>query len=387
MTVAAQALARPRFAVHPIPRWLFAGGTAWLATRVLSAGVLVGAYIAAGHWGRSVSLSRWDTNWYTGIAAHGYSSPRSANFFPLLPLLEAGVGRVLALGGEPSATQLLAAGMIVGGVATFIAFCALWSLVELEADAHTAGIAVRLLAAYPLAFFLGVAYTDGPFLALALVYFVCVRRHLWWAAAAAGVAAGLLRPIGPLLGVALLVELAIELASRRTQLAAVKIRLLAAAGPLAGTAAYASYLWWRFNDPLLFAHTQARYWHHVVAWPWQTVALAVGHIVRGRAGMTVLDLGLVILFTALAAGVVVRMRPAYGVLTAGLLLTVLLSPMPSQKDVVQSAGRYLLAAFPAFWMAARVVAARPRLEGAILAIGIPLQAAFMVLFVLGGPIY
>lgn len=387
MTVAAQALARPRFAVHPIPRWLSAGGGAWLATRLLSAAVLAGAYVAAGHWGRSVSLARWDTNWYTGIAALGYTSPKSANFFPLLPLLEAGVGRVLALGGVPSPAQLLAAGMIVGGVATFVAFCALWSLVELEEDAHTAGIAVRLLAAYPMAFFLGVAYTDGPFLALAVVYFVCVRRHRWWLAAGAGIAAGLLRPIAPLLALALLVELGVEVVSRRTQPATVKGRLLAAAGPLAGTAAYAGYLWWRFNDPVLFAHTQARYWHHVVAWPWQTVALAVEHIARGRAGMTALDLGLVIVFAVLGAAAAMRMRPAYGVLTAGLLLTVLFSPMPSQRDVVQSAARYLLAAFPAFWMAARLLAGRPRLEHAILAIGFPLQAAFTVLFVLGGPVY
>jgi hypothetical protein len=103
--------------------------------------------------------------------------------------------------------------------------------------------------------------------------------------------------------------------------------------------------------------------------------------------MSVLDLGLVIAFGVLAVVVFARTRPAYGVLTAGLLLAVLVSPVPSDKDILQSAGRYLLAAFPAFWMAARYVTGRPWLEFGLLAAGFPLQAALAVLFVLGGPIY
>lgn len=387
MTIAAQALIRPRLAVRPIPRWLKAGGATWLATRLAIAGVFAGAYVLAGYWGRSVSLARWDTNWYTGIARDGYTTIQSANFFPLLPLLEAVIGRGLAGGRVPSQQQLLAAGLIVGAVATLVVFCALWALVELEADARTAGTAVRLLAAYPLALFLGVAYTDGPFLAAALLYFFAVRRGRWWAAAGAGLAAGLLRPVAPLLGLALLVELAFEVASRRMELATLKGRLLAVASPLLGTGAYAGYLWLRFGDPLLFMHTQARYWHHVLAWPWQTLGLMLQHLSQQKAGMTPLDLGLMIVFTGLAIGVIARMRPAYGVLTAGLLLMVLISPMPSEKDVIHSAGRYLLAAFPAFWMAARWLVGHPRLEIALLAVGFPLQAAFTVLFLLGGPVY
>jgi hypothetical protein len=54
---------------------------------------------------------------------------------------------------------------------------------------------------------------------------------------------------------------------------------------------------------------------------------------------------------------------------------------------VQSAGRYMLAAFPGFWMVARWVAGRPWLEFSLLAAGLPLQATLLVLFVLGGQIY
>ena len=334
----------------------------------------------------AVSLDRWDTLSYLGIAANGYASVTSPNFFPLLPMLDAAIGRLLAGGAIPSQADLLAAGLIVSAVASFVAFCALAELVELEDDRPTAATAVRLLAAYPFAMFLAVAYSDAPFLAAALLFFLFIRRQRWWAALAAGLAAGLLRPVGPLLAVAVLAELAIEVAIRRTDRATVKGRVLAAIGPLAGTAIYAAFLWWRFGDPLLFVHTQTRYWGHVAAWPWQTLAIAIERLAHPGV-LSMLDLGLVLVFAVLTIGVLARMRPAYGVLTAGLLLAVLISPVPSHKDVVQSAGRYLLAAFPVFWMAARWVTGRPWLEFALISAGFPLQATLAVLFVLGGPVY
>ncbi|HKC19172.1 MAG TPA: hypothetical protein VKE27_06020 [Candidatus Dormibacteraeota bacterium] len=362
------------------------GFAAWLASRLALGGALTGAYLVASYFHRHLSLDQWDTKWYIGIAQHGYSTAPSANFFPLLPLLMAGIGRVIAGGREPSHGELLAAGVGVGAIATLIAFCALAALVELEADTRTAAATVRLLAAYPLAMFLAAAYTDAPFLAAAVLFFLGVRTRRWWAAAAAGVTAGLLRPVAAVLTIALLAELVIELALRRTDYATVKGRLVASASPLVGTGIYAAYLLWRFGDPLLFVHTQTRYWHHVLTWPWQTLAYTI-HRMFHPGVMIGLDLGLVIAFGALAVVILTRMRPAYGLLTGGLVLAVLISPQPSDKDAVQSAGRYMLAAFPAFWMAARWVVDRPWLEYALVAAGFSFQAALAVLFVLGGQIY
>jgi hypothetical protein len=386
MTIAARALARPRRVALSIPLWLRTGAAVWLATRLALAGTLAGAHVIAVYTHHTMSLDRWDTQWYIAIARHGYASAPSPNFFPLLPLLEAVIGRGLAGGAEPTRDTLLAAGLAVSAVASFVAFCALAALVETEDDGLTAGAAVRLLAAYPLALFLAAAYTDGPFLAAALLYFLGVRTRRWWVAVVAGLAAGLLRPVGSLLAIALLAELAVEVAMRRTDRATLKGRLVSVAAPLGGTGLYAGFLWWRFGDPLLFAHTQARYWHHVLSWPWHTIALMVQRM--AHPGVTsALDFGLVVAFAALAVAVLLRMRLAYGVFTAGLLLVVLISPVPSDKDAVQSAGRYLLAAFPAFWMLARWVAPRRWLEFALIAAGFPLQGALAVLFVLGGPIY
>ncbi|HET7465433.1 MAG TPA: hypothetical protein VFL29_02090 [Candidatus Dormibacteraeota bacterium] len=368
------------------PFWLRAGIATWLATRFAIAGILAGSHLIATYTGRTVSLDRWDTSSYIAIAGHGYESATSPNFFPLLPLLEAGIGRVLAGGGVPSDAELLAAGLVVSAVASLVAFCALARLIEYEAEAPTAATAVRLLAAYPFAMFLGVAYTDAAFLAAAVLFFLFVRTRRWPAAAAAGLVAGLLRPVGPLLAVALLAELAVEIGSRRTEHATVRGRVFASLGPLVGTGLYSAFLWWRFGDPLLFVHTQSRFWHHVLMWPWQTLGIGIERLSHPGV-LSVLDLGIVIVFAVLTIASLARMRVAYGVFTAGLLLAMLISPVPSHKDVIQSAGRYLLAAFPAFWIAAHWIAGRPWLEFALLAAGFPLQATLAVLFVIGGPIY
>lgn len=386
MTIAARALARPRHIVLSTPEWLRTGGATWLATRLTLGAALTGAYLLSAFTHTPMSIERWDTSRYIDIAQHGYTDPLSPNFFPLLPLLEAGIGRLLAGGSDPSTAVLLAAGLVVSAVATLVAFCALAALVELEENARTAAAAVRLLAAYPLAMFLAVAYSDGPFLAAALLFFLGVRTRHWSAAAIAGLAAGLLRPVGPLLAIALLAELAVEIVSRRTDHATLKGRLFASSGPIAGTGLYAAFLWWRFGDPLLFVHTQSRYWHHVMTWPWQTLAYMFERMSHPGVMIT-LDLGLVIVFGVLAVAMFARLRPAYGFLTGGLVLAVLASPVPADKDAVQSAGRYLLAAFPAFWIAARWVVGRPWLEFALLAAGFPLQATLAVLFLLGGQIY
>src|SRR5919198_3731912 len=69
------------------PPWLFDAGASWIAGRVGLAGTVLFAALLGNLWGHtsSVHFNRWDTEWYVHIAAFGYDSERSANFFPLLP--------------------------------------------------------------------------------------------------------------------------------------------------------------------------------------------------------------------------------------------------------------------------------------------------------------
>jgi hypothetical protein len=372
------------------PPWLATALSLWLGTRLALAGLYGIAALASSYFGRAgqATALQWDTGWYLGIAAHGYDSRAAGNFFPLYPVLTAALGRALALGHAPSTRLLLVAALLVANLGTLVAFCALAALVEGEDDRPTATATVRLLAAYPPAFFLGAAYSDGPFLAAVALAFLAARRRRWGAAAAAALAAGLLRPLGPLLALPLLWEAASEVragelrGSRRIAAALAAV----AAAPL-GSAAYAAYLWRRFGDPLLFAHDQATIWHHQLRWPWQTVGLALGHLAAGAGGLTPLDLGAAFAFAVLLAVMIRRLPAAFSIWTAVLLLAILISPTPAEKDPIHSTGRYLLAAFPAVWLVGRWTARRPDVQLALVAAGLMLEAGLAVVFLLGGPIY
>jgi hypothetical protein len=370
------------------PAWLIDAAATWFASRLALLALLLFAANLGGFWGHTPAayIDRWDTEWYVRIASSGYATEQSANFFPLLPLLMAGAARVLTLGAAPSPDQLLVSGLVIANLGALAAFCAMAALVAREESASVASTAVRLLAAFPFAFFFAAAYTEGLFLACSIIAFLAARSGRWWWAVPAGLAAGLLRPTAALLVLPLAWE-AWRQANGQLRLRAWPSRLAAVAAPVAGIGLYSGYLWLRFGDPLLFVHTQGRYWHHVL-WPfWQTIATAAHNVSQPGAGLAALDLGFALGFLALVIVMAGRLPFACVLYTAGVVLAVLSSPTPREGDIIHSTGRYLLAAFPAFWLVARSVAVRPRLEYALLALGLMLQAGLWVAFLLGGPIY
>jgi hypothetical protein len=127
--------------------------------------------------------ARWDSNWYLRIAESGYSWPSSTPaFFPLYPLLVAGVGRVLG-------HHFLLAGLVVSLAACAAAFVLLHGLVRERLGPLVARRSVLYLALFPTSFFLGAVYGESLFLALAVGTFVLAERgRLGWSAATAGLA-------------------------------------------------------------------------------------------------------------------------------------------------------------------------------------------------------
>jgi hypothetical protein len=99
-----------------------------------------------------------------------------------------------------------------------------------------------------------------------------------------------------------------------------------------------------------------------------------------RTGLLVTAFGLL---TALG---VKRLPLPYTLYSAGLLLLLLLSPS-SQQDTLQSAGRYLVAGFPAFLLLGRWMTGRPWLQQLWLSGGFMLQGVLASIFLSGGPIY
>jgi hypothetical protein len=82
-----------------------------------------------------------------------------------------------------------------------------------------------------------------------------------------------------------------------------------------------------------------------------------------------------------------RLPIAYVLFQAALLLAVLSSPIPAWADPITSTGRYMLIAFPSFWLLGRWTALRPRLEQVLVASGFMLQAALAIAFLAGGTVF
>jgi len=137
----------------------------------------------------SQGLLAWDGEWYRQIADQGYAGgdDPAVRFFPLFPL----VGRIV---GWLVGTELGL--VVVANSAALVAAVGLYQLTLQETGDHrTAKNAARLLAIFPSAFVLVLAYSEGLFLALAIGTVVALRARRWWTAALLAYLAGLTRPV------------------------------------------------------------------------------------------------------------------------------------------------------------------------------------------------
>jgi len=156
-----------------------------------------------------------------------------------------------------------------------VAHVPLGFLAEHLYHARAARAATLALAFFPTAFFLNAVYTEALFLALAAgsVWAARVRRDLLLAGVLGALAAATRNP-----GIFLLAPLFYEWLRASREFG---WRGLAALGLVqAGLVAYASFLWIRFEDPLLFARQQQK-WGRELANPVSTLEYALGGAVKG----------------------------------------------------------------------------------------------------------
>jgi hypothetical protein len=102
------------------------------------------------------------------------------------------------------------------------------------------------LALFPSAFVLAWAYAESLFLCAAIGAFIGYRRGRWWWAALAGLAAGLLRPVGCLLAIPAVVEV-VRTRGRGRKLVSTD-QAAAVLAPVAGLIAYLAWVGVRFGD-------------------------------------------------------------------------------------------------------------------------------------------
>ncbi|MEU6440313.1 glycosyltransferase family 39 protein [Streptomyces sp. NPDC047046] len=168
------------------------------AVRVLC---LVTLAVWAGAEGRSahkVLAERWDSLWYVRVVEHGYDFTLTAPdgrvlsdraFFPLLPWLEkAGQGLT---GLAPQDVGL--------GVSAVASLAAAWAIHRIAARLYgerAALFAVALWAVLPVSVVQSMAYSESLFTALAAWSLWSLLRERWLVAGLLASAAGLTRPVG-----------------------------------------------------------------------------------------------------------------------------------------------------------------------------------------------
>ncbi|MDQ3476529.1 MAG: glycosyltransferase family 39 protein, partial [Actinomycetota bacterium] len=200
----------PARGVRSIPDWLrhpaSLAAAGFLAIRGLGLLALAWSPERAGRPLIEV-LGIWDGGWYVRIAEEGYAdhldlsapatdqSTSSLAFLPLYPMLLRFVSAVTGL-------DTRWAGALVSLTAGAVAAAGVAILATEWAGRRVGVLAGLLWATGPMAVVGTLVYTEALFTALAVWTFLALRRHWWLGAGVLGAAAGLTRPTGIAVGVA-----------------------------------------------------------------------------------------------------------------------------------------------------------------------------------------
>jgi hypothetical protein len=294
-----------------------------------------------------------DAGWYQTIAAHGYGAlPRSAiRFFPLLPLLDRGLHDITSL-------TVGIASLLITNVAALLVGVGIYVLVRSEfRDTLVARRAVWLIMLAPPAFVFVMGYSEALLVLLAVAFFINIRRGAWWWAALFGYLAGTTRPIGCLLVVPAVIEVARSWPADRWNRWPGKV--VAVGSSAAGTVTYlgwASATFGGFLEPLKIQQQQAH--HGTLTDPVSTIYHSLSHVAHGHH----IGDGLHVPWIAVAVVLIVlafwRLPVSYGAFS---LCVVLVALSGSNLDSFE---RYALSAFPLV-MAGATLLRSPRIAATV----------------------
>jgi hypothetical protein len=354
---------------------------AWLAARVLVALSLVLAHLLVGtvrpgnpgarlhvHQG----LLTWDGSWYEAIAGHGYaaSGVQSVRFFPAFPMAGRALGWVTGLGVGPAL-------VLIANACALAAMAALVILVRHDlGDADLARRSMWLLALAPAAYSLVLGYADAALMLCSIVTVLAARTGRWWAAATAGLVAGLVRPVGILVVVPVVIEV------WRDRHAAASTgrwpaRLAAGLAPVVGTAGYLVWVGSQFGNVWLPFRVQQQNGHRGgFALPLAAMAHNLESVVHGHHLGSALHIPWVVLSVALLVVAFRRLPLSYAAFAAAVLAV---SVASSNLDSFE---RYALGAFPLV-IAASTLTSRRGVEAVVLGLAGVGMVAYALLAFLG----
>lgn len=326
------------------------------------------------------SWNHWDAANYTRIAQYGYQMPSDYAFFPLLPLLIAGISFILGSWSYFFVGFLISNGALLGVLFLLYTFA---KNAEGENVAHRT---ILYLCIFPTAFFFFTAYNESLFLLFVLGAFLAMRRQRWWLAGVLGFFATLTRSAGILLVLPYLYELW----EARENLRVGVIHLLHGVLPLAliplGMLVYSVYCWMTTGNPLYFVTVQNRFGRHL-SWPWQGLWQGANALLTQPFGSAnqvhlLLDMSATVGFIILVVLGWRRLRRSYSIWTGILLLYILLDPALDKPDILLSNQRFVLEMFPAFITLGTLSVRYPRFHQALIIIFPTLLATLSILFIM-----
>jgi len=222
---------------------------------------------------------RWDVGWYVGIAFDGYTwNPRPTHmenvvFFPAYPMIVRAAGLFRITEATADIGTWIAVG--VSSVAFLFALIYVHRIARAFGGNETGRVSALLMATYPFALFFGVPYSESLFLlgCAGACYHASRRQPV--RAGAWALLVGLTRPNGLLLAAPLGLFVIEDLwrahrAGTRTGITRLMTevravpRLVAAAMPVLGVAAYSAVNWYYVGRPFLWMEVQHIGWERTL---------------------------------------------------------------------------------------------------------------------------
>lgn len=364
---------------HPVrgtrvPLQIFFGTRALLWVTAVYAWLwLTPRYMHSGDLGYATRIwARSDSDWFIGIAKHGYQHNDGAVFYPLYPLTIAGLGRMLG-------NHYVTAGIVISLMCGAAAFVLLYKLTLPRLGRTGASHALLYLAVFPMALYLQAVYSESMFLLFAVATFLAAERRRWLLAGTCAGLATLTRVAGVALwpavllmawrappgerrralasfGVAPLLTglyplwLEIQIHAPRAEIAAEAgwNRHFSPAGPFAG-AWHGLQAAWAGVEQLVTGDRLHAYWTHSHSDPLYVAA----HNLEDFAFFAV--------FVVLGVVAWKRFGAPYGIYVLGVIA--LAAAVPQSSYPLLSMPRFCLTLFPAFMALAALAttAARDRL--------------------------
>jgi hypothetical protein len=247
----------------PLARVAWAGAplSIYLATRIVQFWVLEWM-LPPGSLMRDKLLA-WDASWFVRVAQDGYPTSyeygpngellgSTLAFFPGYPMVIRAVAAVTRI---DHATAAIALAWVFGGIVAVL-LCALATRLW---NRRVALALVALVCVQPMSVVFTMAYSEPMFLALVLASLLAVHRDRWLLGGVLGLLAGLTRPTGVALALALIVAAVLHVRNRDLG----RRRFLAPAGAFIACLGAPSYLLWvgnRVGDRSAWFNVQSAGW-------------------------------------------------------------------------------------------------------------------------------